>query len=567
MHTDITKLPHQPWVYIFKSKADKILYIWKAKDIYKRVSQYFTPGSVWKQEMVAKAEKIDYFIVLNEKDALSLEINLINQHKPPYNSLLKWDTSYVYIKITNETYPQIYFTRFKDDDGAVYLGPKYYRQDLKKLLELLRQLFAYRWCKNTQFRQGKLCSDYFFGICKGWCVYNKLKQINREKFLADANKFGFQPQCDYEESIKEYQKIIKVLVDFFKWNSKSLEKVILEKIEEAVQKQHFEWAARLRDIYFNLQKFVDKQTVVLEKDVTGYFVHIKKIGQYNAYSLMYFFEGKLIDIITGKEQESEVEYDELLATISQDTWELQLLWQDEQNSFYLGFPKKLVDKSSLEELKKLSDKFMETLILSSTFEKQNLMDELLKNLQQKYSLSRYPYTISCLDISHLSGWWVSGAISAIQAWFASKKLYRHYKIQASIDKSTYNNDYEALKEVIIRKFKIKKDSYETQEVDLFIIDGWLGQLHVLQEIAKQMPIIQKLIGEIQFASLGKWQARKTAWKLKWNKEILFVLKSDFSISQFELDYDESDRILVKARDEAHRFSNRYRKIQMKNEFK
>jgi excinuclease ABC subunit C len=124
--------------------------------------------------MVAKAHTVEFIRTQSESEALFLESNMIKEHQPAYNSLLKGDNSYGFIKITNEKFPQIFFTRKRSEDGATYIGPKRYSSRIKHVLHYLRQLFKYRGCKTTQFRQGKLCSDYYRGICSGRCVFAKL---------------------------------------------------------------------------------------------------------------------------------------------------------------------------------------------------------------------------------------------------------------------------------------------------------------------------------------------------------------------------------------------------------
>ena len=108
---DITHIPQKPWVYLFKTSKDEILYIGKAKNLYKRVSQYFTPWSVRKQDMLAQADHIDFIVVENESESLYLESNLIKQHLPPFNNMLKGANAYAYIKLTRHPVPQILITR------------------------------------------------------------------------------------------------------------------------------------------------------------------------------------------------------------------------------------------------------------------------------------------------------------------------------------------------------------------------------------------------------------------------------------------------------------------------
>jgi excinuclease ABC subunit C len=120
--SSITKTtPNKPGVYVFKDATDKILYIGKAKNLQKRLQQYFAPGSLRKQEMLAQASTLDFHIVKNESEALYLEDNMIKKHQPYFNNLLKADNSYIYIKITKEAFPQIITTRKKINDGATYI--------------------------------------------------------------------------------------------------------------------------------------------------------------------------------------------------------------------------------------------------------------------------------------------------------------------------------------------------------------------------------------------------------------------------------------------------------------
>jgi len=112
--------------------------------------------------MLSQANKLDFLVVKNESEALYLEDNLIKQHQPLYNNLLKADNSYTYIKITKEQFPQIILTKRRINDGAIYIGPKNDTIQLKKFLQYLRQILKFRGCKTTQFKQGKFCSDYYF---------------------------------------------------------------------------------------------------------------------------------------------------------------------------------------------------------------------------------------------------------------------------------------------------------------------------------------------------------------------------------------------------------------------
>jgi len=113
--------PNSSWVYIFKNSKNEILYIGKAKNLKKRILQYFRPRSLWKQDMLNNAFDLEFIETKNELEAFYLEENMIKEHKPFYNRLLKYNSNYVYIKITNEIFPQIWITRKKINDKSIYI--------------------------------------------------------------------------------------------------------------------------------------------------------------------------------------------------------------------------------------------------------------------------------------------------------------------------------------------------------------------------------------------------------------------------------------------------------------
>lgn len=182
-------IPMTPWVYVFRDSKKTILYVGKAKQLRKRISQYISPGSVWKQDMLSKAHSLEFFECQSEQEALIFESNMIKQHQPVFNRLLKWDNSYVYIKITNHPFPQLTLTRRRVNDWAIYIGPKNNTQQLKKLIHYLRQYLQFRTCTDRQFRQGVLCNDYVFWLCKWWCVY---AQCDNQTKLDQAKRLWFE---------------------------------------------------------------------------------------------------------------------------------------------------------------------------------------------------------------------------------------------------------------------------------------------------------------------------------------------------------------------------------------
>lgn len=548
--TNIHKIPTSAWVYLFKDKKGNILYIGKAKNLQKRVSQYFAPNSLRKQEMLNKAATLDFLIVNNESEALYLEDNLIKQHQPEYNNLLKADNSYTYIKITHEQFPQILLTKRKIHDGATYIGPKRDSIQLKKFLQYMRQINKYRWCKTTQFKQAKVCSDYYFGLCQGRC-----KMTNER------------------EAQNAYKDILHTITSFFQGNTTPITQEIHKQIQQASEQQNFEWAAQLRDIYLSLQWFVEKQDVVLNKNQDGYLALIKTIGTQYLYTVLVFAQGKLIDVITSKQQTSDIDADSLEMAIKRTFWEgesqkdgpeRRIIWLSKKINKKIAIEK---DEKILKPLRILAQNFLESYIITQTLQEDTqLINEIFQTLKTRYHLKNIPYRIECIDISHIQWGRASGGISCIQEWLPYKPWYRKYKLTTKT-----GDDYAALQEVLSRRIKNKENM-----PSCFLIDGGKGQLQSIKKIVESDKQRKELFQNIDIISLGKGEARKKSniWttKVKKNKthqigEKIYYFDQQMHIKHQDMVYDQADKIFLKTRDEAHRFANKYRKEQMSKDRK
>ncbi len=358
-------------------------------------------------------------------------------------------------------------------------------------------------------------------MCKGWCALDNLP---------------------------DYAPIITFITNFFKGNTKPLEKEIRQQIEDAINKQHFEWAAKLRDILLHINQFTESQTVVLPTSTTGHILQIKSVGNWWIYVVIYLYQGKVIDVIRQKISQNEYDKESLLINLETEYWTFSL-----ENELYLNTNMK-IKKSDRQELELFLDRCFESFVVASSFEEENLMNDLLKTLQSRYALQKFPYRIECLDISHLSGWRASGGLSCMLGGLKYLKGYRRYKVEHGGD------DYASLEEVITRRLK-NEENYP----DLFVLDGGKWQLQIVKTIAKEYP-------DIQFISLGKGDARKkiNIGKSKNNQEItekIYYFDEKMQIKSIPLVYDQADKLLTSLRDEAHRFANAYRKKQMSKEWK
>lgn len=562
----LTTIPSEPGVYLFKNERWQVLYIGKAKNLQKRVQQYFSPGSLWKQEMIAQATGLDFHVTQNESEALYLEDNMIKKYQPYFNNLLKADNSYVYLKITNEDFPQILLTRKKQQDKATYIWPKHNTQHLKKLLQYLRQVLKFRWCTSSQFRQGKICSDYYFGICKWRCTLAKNQSIEAALSREVANERESDGlSASRNDAKQEYTKVMHTIISFFKWNTKPIKDVIKQQIREASQQNNFERAAKLRDIFVEIDELTQQQTVVLPETETWYVIQVKPVGTWRIYVILYFYQGKLIDIIRHKEHQSEKEADEIVFDLQR---EFGTLYEQKNTDELFFTTMKRLKKSAQKSIYELSEHLFQSYIVNSSFDESNLMNDVLSSLQTRYHLKYFPYRIECVDISHLSGWRVSWGLSCFLGGIKYPHGYRRYKVRwkTKDQRQKIADDYESLKEVIERR--IRNENLP----NLLVIDWWKWQLNIIKKIMKEDAELKKILQSIDIISLGKGEARQKnkIWTVSTKgliTEKIFTFTDSLTIREEKMVYDEVDKILLQARDEAHRFANRYRKKQMSKEFK
>ena len=230
------------------------------------------------------------------------------------------------------------------------------------------------------------------------------------------------------------------------------------------------------------------------------------------------------------------------------------------------------------------------------------MSDLLQWLETRYQFPRFPYAIECIDISHLSWWRTSWALVSMREGLLNKKWYRRYKIKSwelrvksskekissfwaewNESEESHENksntwdpslrsgwrgsdDYASLREVLTRRFHwldLENDFIP----DIFIIDWWKWQLWIVKELYDEKEWFRPIVSRVYFCWLWKWDARKRSAKSKWEKEELYRFEKDWKIASKELQYDDVDRLMTTLRDEAHRFSNKYRTKQMSMERK
>lgn len=561
-------LPSWPWVYKFFDHKGVLLYVGKAKNIAKRVQQYFTPWSLRKQEMVAAAHHLERIETPSEADALLLEDGLIKQYLPEFNKLLRNNSQYVFLKISKWPFPTFRIVKKRNTDGSTYVWPRYNTKQLRELLRYLRKVFKFHNMKKREFDQWTLHSDYFFWLDKGRNVIALLNDPKKQHLVEQAKRQWRKQEKSYEEYCKEYAWIVQIVKNCFEWKTKPVLDILTNEINQAIEKQHFERCTILRDMFTFVQSLDSTyQHIVLKTTATGYITHLQQCADSRVILLAQLTDGKIVDVIRTHLPVEDNTQSSILASLNWEFWCSFLLKQTDN---YIIITTESCKKITQKDIATLESFFIPVqksyLQTTANLHENNIMDQLLLQIQHSYALNNIPLQIECIDISH--HWWdqISWWLSCFRWWIPDKKFYRNYKITTV--KQWSSDDYQSLKEVILRRFKLTKNGIGTHLLpDLLVIDGGKWQLGVLRELSKEYPAITKLMKTIDIVALGKWEARQRSKKLMWAPEIIYKFGPDRTILEYGMSYDHADQLLINCRDEAHRFANRYRKKQEEQQWK
>ena len=479
----IKNLPKQPGVYRYYDKDGKLLYIGKAKNLKNRVTSYFInkDHSFRIQLMVRKIYNIEYSIVSTERDALLLENALIKELQPKYNISLKDDKSYPYIKIVNEPFPRIYFTRKYENDGAEYFGPYTSVNHVRAILELIKKLYPIRSCslplneKNIQAKKFKVCLEYHIGNCLAPCV-------------------GFQSKENYDNNIEQIRKIVKGRLQ-------ELRGVLKQQMQEFADKLEFENAEIIKIKLQSLKDYVTDSTVV-NPGLGNFHVFGFTEDEKKAYiNYMYVYEGTIIKTksITLQKQLDETK-EELMQFAVTDT----LGKTTEKSSVLLPFEvisehefidisvPKIGDKKHIVELAQRNALFQKQKGKEKT--KPDNTERVLQLMKEELKLRELPVHIECFDNSNFQGTNAVSACVVFKNTKPSKKDYRHFNVKTVIGA----NDFDTMKEIVYRRYH--RMIVEQQPLpNLIVIDGGKGQLSAAMESIYNL----KLEHQVQVISIAK----------------------------------------------------------------
>jgi len=479
----ILNLPDLPGVYKYLDGQRKIIYVGKAKNLKKRVSSYFTKDNhaAKTKLLVKQIQKIEYTVVNSEKDALLLENSLIKQLQPKFNINLKDDKSYPYIKIFNERFPRVIFTRNKIEDGSEYFGPYTSVFNVRYIYGLLKEMYPIRTCaynlskENIRKKKFKVCLEYHLGNCLGACE-------------------GLQSEENYNKNIEQIRNILR-------GKTRIVKDLIREEIELYASELEFEKAAELKKKLDALNEYIENSIVsnldIEDAHVFGYvendtkaFVNYLYVYDGNIVRTKSFFIQKNIE-----EDKDDILTMAIVEQIGQLTEKSLVLIPFDisfrDDSFQFMVPKIGEKKKLVELAQKNAYVQMQKSIVNTKTPKHERILELMKS---ELKLKVLPVHIECFDNSNFHGDYPVSACVVFKNAQPSKKDYRHFHVKTVVGP----NDFDTMKEAVFRRYKRLTEEGEMLP-QLVVIDGGKGQLSAAQEALKKL----NLEDEIQLISIAK----------------------------------------------------------------
>ena len=550
----LKKLPAKPGVYLMYDKDGTIIYIGKAVSLKNRVRQYFHGGDgrAMLAQMVPQIDHFETIITDSELEALVLENNLIKENRPKYNTLLKDDKTYPYIKVTvDELYPRILLVRQMKKDGARYFGPYTNAGAVRTTIDLLQKLYHIRNCrknlKGLPEENGRPCLNYYMGRCPAPCQA-KIKP-------------------------EDYRKSIDQALDFLNGNYKKVENELREKMLECSANLEFEQAGVYKSLLEDLSQVTQKQKITASTEEDRDIIALAMDERDAVIQVFFVREGRLI----GREHfymnvRTDDAKEEIIASFIKQYYSgtpflprelyLQLelpeadllenwLSQQKGSRVYLRVPK----KGQKEKLVELAEKNA-NLVLEQNREK--LKREEQRTLGAMRELGRLSalgdlHRIEAYDISNISGFAMVGSMVVFEDGKPKKSDYRKFRIKSL----SGQNDYAAMQEVLTRRFShgLKEREEEgrnlnsfTRFPDLLLMDGGKGQVHIAEQVLEELGL------HIPVCGMVKDDHHRTRGLYVNDKEV----PMDKSSAAFHL--------ITRVQDEAHRFAITYhRSIRSKSQ--
>ena len=547
---ELKKLPDQPGVYIMHDSKDVIIYIGKAVSLTKRVHQYFQAShneGIKKAQMVKQIARFEYIVTDTELEALVLECNLIKEHRPKYNTMLRDDKSYPFIRVTlGEDFPRVLFSRQQKKDKSRYFGPYTSGGAVKDTIELINKLYQLRTCNRNLPRdtgKDRPCLNYHIHQCNAPCQ-------------------GYISKEEYRERIKQ-------ALDFLNGNYGPIIKSLEQKMYEASEKLEFEKAAEYRELWNSVKQIAQKQKITHSDGEDKDIIAIAADDRDAVVQVFFVRDGKLIGrdhfyVRIGNEDTKG----QILITFMKQFYsgtpfiprEIMLPMEVEEQTVleewlsekrgsrvYMRVPQ----KGMKEKLVELAQKNAE-MVLSQDREKLRREEGrtigALKEIEQLLDMKGLE-RVEAFDISNINGFETVGSMIVYEKGKPKRSDYRKFKLRTI----TGPDDYASMYEVLTRRFthglKEKEELAErdmsneygsfTRFPDLIMMDGGRGQVNICLKVLEELRI------HIPVCGMVKDDNHRTRGLYFNNVEIPIERSS------------EGFKLITRIQDEAHRFAIEY----------
>ena len=544
-----SNIPEHPGVYRFFNKADKVIYVGKAKNLKNRLSNYFQANLATKtNRMVHEAVRVDWTIVSTELEALALEFSWIKQYQPKYNVQFKDDKSYPYLAISlNDEYPMIFITRKDKRPGLKYFGPYTNAWALRNTFEVLLKVFPVRSCSSSNFKRAQ--------------------RSKRQCLLGDIGKCA--APCVGWISKEDHHSLALKLNDFMEAGMENLLPTLHEEMQSASANEEFERAARLRDQIESFEKAQRSTQGNFSDDLDGDFIALYQDGFHSAGSIFSMQRGS----IKGSrswivDQEITLEGEDIFASLLYSIYGNGSI-SIPRNIYLNSQPENLAeleqwltgvngskveikvpqrgDKVELLETVKRNAQYSLIQYVSKRATDAAVSGKALTEIEEMLSLNRTPLRIECFDISNISGTSVVASMVVFEDGLPKKSEYRRF----IIDTSEGWDDTRAMHQVITRRLKRMLDDRNVDLAEVSETGGRISKfayppaLIVVDGGKPQVSAAQRALSELgitDIALCGLAKRLEEVWLPNNADPLIFPRNS------------EGLYLLQRIRDEAHRFA-------------
>lgn len=522
----ISLFPHSPGVYRYYDASGKVIYVGKAKDLHKRVAQYFVAPerlNIKTRVLVSKIADAQFSVVDTESDALLLENNLIKQYKPRYNILLKDSKTYPWIVVTNEEFPRVFLTRRVDRKSGTYFGPYSSVSHAYYLLDFFRKAYTIRSCKlkitGEAVIRGKYrpCLDFHIGRCKGCCI----GAVSKEEYEAQVSEIRRLLKGGVSEIVRDLEAAMRLAASELRFEDAQEIKNRIDSLKAHYSKSVISSVSDIECDVFSM--------VFDGAEAFGNFLRVRggAVIQSLNLGLKMNIEEEQSSMLSAFIAEIESKFGDLAREVI-----VPFLPDVELDGVEFKIPVR-GDKLALLELsaKNAREFRFNSLKQQERCDPQEYRKMLVEDLRKALGMEVAPEHIECFDNSNIQGTNPVASCVVFRGGVPSKKDYRKFKIKTVIGA----NDFASMKEVVNRRYSRMLEENPEDLPQLVVIDGGEGQL----EFARQA-----------FAELGLTD-RLTLIGLAKRMELVIRLDDPYPLF---LDRNSNAlKVLMRIRDEAHRF--------------